>query len=198
MSRGCREIISLGAHYEQILQDTVYFTDYQGVRFVNLNANRDDICPITEVAGGPEDCEERKKAWVLMQATWLDRLLAENPNDWTVVMAHQPVFSTGVSDNGLRDETDWRQQVLPVLERHNVDLVLQGHDLTYGRGYHSSTATDTPGVSAGPVYVVSNAGEKMYTLPSATDNIWTRNGAEAVTREQDTATVQGISVDGTP
>src|SRR5699024_3688288 len=66
----------------------------------------------------------------------------------------------------------------------------------YGRGYHSSTGTDMPDVSAGPVYVVSNAGQKQYALPGETDNIWTRNGAVAVARAQDTTTFQAITVDG--
>ncbi|WBU37260.1 GH92 family glycosyl hydrolase [Homoserinibacter sp. YIM 151385] len=185
-----------GAHLEKILEDTVYVTDYQGVRFVSLNANRDDICPMLLSGGATSGCEVGKRAWMTAQATWLDRVLRQNPNEWTVVLAHQPVFSTGISGNGLRDESDWRQYVLPVLEKHDVDLVLQGHDHTYGRGHHSSTATGMPGVTAGPVYVVSNAGQKQYTLPSADDNIWTRNGAVAVQRAQDTSTFQSIRVDG--
>ncbi len=185
-----------GEHLASVLKDTVYVTDYQGVRFVNLNANRDDICTIVQPPGSTSSCDTGRKAWMTAQATWLDRVLRENPHEWSVVLAHQPVFSTGVSGNGLRDEADWRQYVLPVLERRNVDLVLQGHDHTYGRGYHGSTGTDLPGVSAGPVYVVSNAGQKQYTLPAGDDHIWNRNGATAVVRAQDTSTYQAISVDG--
>ncbi|GMA33397.1 GH92 family glycosyl hydrolase [Litorihabitans aurantiacus] len=186
-----------GAHLARVLKDTVYFSDYQGVRFVTLNANRDDICPIARPAGlAAYDCNVARTAWMTMQATWLDRVLQENPHDWSVVTAHQPVYSTGISGNGLRDEANWRQHILPVLETNDVDLVLQGHDHTYGRGFSSSTATGIDGVSAGPVYVVSNAGAKQYTLPSASDNIWTRNNATAVVRAQDTSTFQKITVDG--
>ncbi|RLV56759.1 LPXTG cell wall anchor domain-containing protein [Aeromicrobium phragmitis] len=185
-----------GAHLEQVLKDSVYYTDYQGVRFITLNANRDDICPLLESGGATSGCDVGRQAWMTAQATWLDRVLRGNPHEWSVVVAHQPVFSTGISGNGLRDESDWRQYMLPVIERHNVDLVLQGHDHTYGRGFHTSTETDMSGVTAGPVYVVSNAGQKQYTLPSETDNIWTRNGAVAVKRAQDTSTYQAIRVDG--
>ncbi|PWD51455.1 alpha-mannosidase [Serinibacter arcticus] len=186
-----------GAHLARVLKDTVYFSDFQGVRFVTLNANRDDICPISRPAGlASFSCDTARTAWMTMQATWLDRVLQENPHEWSVVTAHQPVYSTGVSGNGLRDEANWRSHILPVLETNNVDLVLQGHDHTYGRGYSSSTATGMDGVTAGPVFVVSNAGQKHYTLPSATDNIWTRNNATAVVRAQDTATFQKITVDG--
>ncbi len=186
-----------GEHIASILKDTAYYTDYQGVRFVTLNANRDDICPIITPPGLTSfNCDTGRQVQMSMQAKWLDRVLQANPHRWSVVIAHQPLYSTGVSGNGLRDEANWRQHILPVIETNNVDLVLQGHDHTYGRGHSGSTKTGIDGVTAGPVYVVSNAGQKQYTLPSATDNIWTRNNATAVVRAQDTSTFQKIRVDG--
>jgi predicted alpha-1,2-mannosidase len=184
-----------GAHLQKVLKDTVYYTDYQGVRFITLNANRDDIGTILADSGNT-DIAAGKRAWMTAQATWLDRVLRENPNEWSVVLSHQPVFSTGVSGNGMRNEADWRQYILPVMERNNVDLVLQGHDHTYGRGYHQSTGTDMAGVTAGPVYVVANAGQKQYAPAPETDNVWTQNGGVPVKRAADTSTYQAITVDG--
>ncbi|WP_205855666.1 metallophosphoesterase, partial [Phytoactinopolyspora endophytica] len=186
-----------GEHLADVLKDTVYFTDYQGVRFVTLNANRDDICPIAEPPGHSSfDCDTARRAWMTMQANWADRVLQENPHEWSVVLAHQPVFSNGNDGAGNpRNEADWRQYLLPVLETNNVDLVLQGHDHTYGRGYHGSTGTDMDGVSAGPVYIIANAGQKQYEM-SGDDNVWTQNGALPVVRAQDTTTFQSIRVDG--
>jgi len=46
--------------------------------------------------------------------------------------------------------------LLPVVRRHNVDLVLQGHDHTYGRRGEGQAAT--------PQYVVTVAGPKQYRL----------------------------------
>src|SRR3546814_8786694 len=57
-----------------------------------------------------------------------------------------------------RDNALLREHLLPVLERHRVDFVLQGHDHVYGR---------RGGLVAGqgtPQYVVSVTGAKQYRL----------------------------------
>ncbi|WP_024891603.1 purple acid phosphatase family protein [Luteimonas huabeiensis] len=87
------------------------------------------------------------------QARWLDGVLADNPRRWTVAMVHQPMYSPRQD----RDNALLREHVLPVLERHAVDLVLQGHDHVYGRrGGEQARPT--------PQYVVSVAGAKQYRL----------------------------------
>lgn len=104
-----------------------------------------------------------------VQAAWLDDVLAKNKSTWTICTFHHPIYSTGKD----RDNAQLRQTWKPVLDKYNVDLVLQGHDHTYGR-----TGLDTPletvgnvttGVNAtdpktGTVYVVSVSGPKMYEL----------------------------------
>lgn len=181
-----------GAHMASVMKDSVYFTDYQGVRFVTMNANRDDICPLITPPGMTGfNCDEGRRVWMQMQATWLDRILKENPHKWSVMLTHQPIFS--VSEG--RDEDNWRRFVGPVLERNSVDLVLQGHDHTYGRGFHNQNATSRDGVSTGPVYVVANSGEKQYAL-QGDPNVWTKNGAKLMKSYADTSTYQSIKVDG--
>ncbi|MDG4797072.1 GH92 family glycosyl hydrolase [Micromonospora sp. WMMD1082] len=186
-----------GAHLAAVLADTVYFTDHQGVRFITLNANRDDICTLIRPPGlATFDCGVGRRAWMTAQATWLNRVLRENPHRWAVVLAHQPIFSTALDGAGnVRDEADWRQYILPVIERNDVDLVLQGHDHSYGRGHHDSSATASAGITAGPVYVVSNGGRKQYRLNLA-DSVWERNNAVTVRRAQDVSAYQAITVDG--
>ena len=88
------------------------------------------------------------------QADWLDALLRGNPRSWSVVAIHQPMFSPRRD----RDNALLQQHLLPVIERHRVDLVLQGHDHVYAR---------RPGLVPGratPQYVVSVAGAKQYRL----------------------------------
>lgn len=85
------------------------------------------------------------------QARWLDGVLASNPHRWSIVVTHQPFFSP----RDGRDNALLRQPLLPVLRKHRVDLVLQGHDHVYGR-----RAGDAPT----PVFVVSVAGAKQYRL----------------------------------
>ena len=86
------------------------------------------------------------------QAEWLDGVLRDNPRAWSIVAVHQPMYSPRQD----RDNALLREQVLPVLERHRVDLVLQGHDHVYGRrgGEVEGQAT--------PQYLVSVAGAKQY------------------------------------
>src|SRR3546814_17207118 len=57
-----------------------------------------------------------------------------------------------------RDNALLREHLLPVLERHRVDLVLQGHDHVYGRRGGLVEGQGTP------QYVVSVTGAKQYRL----------------------------------
>jgi 3',5'-cyclic AMP phosphodiesterase CpdA len=124
------------------LEETAYYFDYQGMRVVSLNSN-----------------EGQRE-----QAEWLDRILADNPQTWTVVAFHHPIYSPAVR----RDNAELRALWQPVFDRHKVDLVMQGHDHTYARtGLQSSDAGETADVTPaapGTVYVVSVAGPKQYAL----------------------------------
>ncbi|WP_116248335.1 metallophosphoesterase family protein [Nocardiopsis sp. FIRDI 009] len=159
------------------LPDTTYYTDYQGVRFIVLNSNYRQAAPIGS------------RIWTDIQRGWLEDVLADNPHPWTVVTFHHPVFSNSPTrDNGiLRDA--W----LDTFEEYDVDLVLQGHDHSYGRGNVAANGTDDPRVQTGPVYTVAVTGTKMYDI--AEDN-WTDNGAEVRVQLADTPTYQAVEVDG--
>ena len=86
------------------------------------------------------------------QARWLHGVLASNPHRWSIVLTHQPFFSP----RDGRDNALLREHLLPVIRKHRVDLVLQGHDHVYGRRLHDEKPT--------PVFVVSVAGAKQYRL----------------------------------
>ena len=102
--------------------------------------------------------------WTQFQAAWLDHVLTDSPSKWNVVTFHQPVFSASVG----RDEPVLRAYWVPVFQEHNVDLVLMGHDHVYARGYNNDDETSEPGMTDGPVYVVSNSGAKHYELTPET------------------------------
>jgi len=91
------------------------------------------------------------------QAAWLDAVLAEHPRPWSVVLVHQPFYSP----RKVRDNDALREALQPVLERHGVDLVLQGHDHAYGRRGGADPARATP------QYIVSVAGAKQYPVSGA-------------------------------
>lgn len=118
-------------------EQTSYWFDFQGVRVVVLDGT-----------------SALDLGTARAQARWLDGLLAANPRDWSVVLIHQPMFSPRQD----RDNELLREHVLPVLERHRVDLVLQGHDHVYGRRAGLVEGQGTP------QYVVSVTGAKQYRL----------------------------------
>ena len=159
----------------------VYYVDYQGVRFVSLDSNAGQAFPSSQ--------PERRREWYEIQAEWLDGVLADNPNQWTVVFFHHPIFSVSSG----RDNPLQRELWLPVIEGHDVDLVLQGHDHTYGRGHLKNTASGNSGVHKGTVFAVSVSGPKMYNVSG---QVWTDNDAVMASSGQDTQLFQIIDVSG--
>ncbi len=153
------------------LKRTVYYVDYQGVRFIGLDSNY-----------------QSNSALMAAQTQWLENVLRGNPNKWTVVTFHHPVYST----TGTRNNPNVRAQWGPLFERYGVDLVLQGHDHSYGRG-NVATARKSTTVHNGVAYVVSVSGGKMYALNNGQN--WTGNGAEATSTSQNTQLYQLIDVE---
>jgi len=70
-------------------------------------------------------------------AKWLERDLAANTKLWTIVVFHHPPYSKGSHDSDYYDSrgrmVQMRENFLPILEKHDVDLVLTGHSHTYER-----------------------------------------------------------------
>ncbi|MFC5959012.1 GH92 family glycosyl hydrolase [Streptomyces pratens] len=188
-----RQRAAYEAHMAEALAETAYFTDYQGVRFLSLNASTGDARRLMTPDDLPvcsENCPEPQKLWLDMQGRWLDAAVEDNPGKWAVAVFHQPVFSGAEG----RDEKAVRDAWLPVFQRSGIDLVLMGHDHVYARGFADEDATGTPGVTTGPVYTVAVSGPKYYELAPENDNVWTRNGATQVVRAGHTSTFQGIRV----
>ena len=150
LSHHWRPQFALPEHGPQGLEETCYTLVYQGVRIIGLDSNRE-----------PEK-----------QAAWLDAVLSDNQCPWVVCTFHHPIFSTAKD----RDNPTLRKAWKPILDKYKVDLVLTGHDHSYGR-----TGLETPTVlpetvgnvatgvkkvepQTGTVYVVSVSGPKMYNV----------------------------------
>jgi len=147
------------------LEESVYWLDFQGVRIVCLNTN-DKIAE---------------------QAAWMDEVLTDNPNRWTIVTQHAPIYSA----SRRRDNPEIRDAWQPIFDKHHVDIVLQGHDHSYGRTglmVHENIASGKTvrDPKMGTMYVVSVSGPKMYD----------RNDFNFVRRAEDTQLYQIISIDG--
>ena len=162
----------------EALEETVYHLDYQGVRFVSLN---------TAGNGSVSQDPESQQAYARVQAEYLDEVLEDNPHKWSVVFFHHPVFSVAEGRSGAAV----RGALLDVLEKHQVDLVLQGHDHTYGRGSLDTAQRGNPQVSDGTVYVVSVSAPKMYEVDGSD---WEDNGASLESMAENTQLYQLIDV----
>ncbi len=127
------------------LEETAYAIDYQGVRFIMLNGN--------------EKLQE--------QAKWLDTVLSNNPQPWTIAAIHQPLYSTG------RRKNDQHRQELfvPVFDKYSVDLVLQGHEHTYTRTKQLFNNQPATAPHRGTVYVTSVSGPKSYPVNHRYDHL---------------------------
>ncbi len=141
-----RAQFTLPEHGPRGLEETCYYLDVQGMRVICLNSM------------------ERQDE----QVAWLENVLENNPNTWTVVTFHVPLYSTatgrakGDADKAVRKF--WR----PLFDRYDVDLVLQGHDHSYGRSglmrEDNVLTGDEDYDQKGAVYVVSVSGPKQYDL----------------------------------
>ena len=54
--------------------------------------------------------------------------------NWRIVMIHQDIYGSGL-DHSDSDGIVLRTQLTPLMDRYDVDVVLQGHDHTYSRSY---------------------------------------------------------------
>ncbi len=175
------------------LDNRVYYTDYQGVRYITLNSefrNQGHLETEQDVDLPDISSSDWRDLYIGMQADWLDQVLADSDANWNVVQFHHPTFSVSQG----RDNPDIREAVLPVIKEHDVDLVLSGHDHTYARGFLDEDATGNDGVTDGPVFAVSNSGPKYYNLANDASNVWLNNGATQVTKYEQTSLTTGIRV----
>lgn len=130
------------------LKETAWTVDYQGLRLISVDA------PLFH---GDEAMRGE-------MVRWLDGLLADNPNRWTALFLHFPLFSIDPD----RDNSRVRDALKPLIDKYGVDLVLQAHDHGYARGAIGTVPMGNPGPSHpsdhGSTYVVSVAGPKMYPV----------------------------------
>ncbi|MFS4418020.1 fibronectin type III domain-containing protein [Maribacter sp. 2307ULW6-5] len=125
------------------LKETCYALDYQDMKLISIDAE------------GFDEHQEARTA----QTKWLDSVLRTNSKKWTVMTMHYPIYSTVEG----RDNRELREALKPLIDKYEVDLILQGHDHTYARGYAENKSKGLTVVQdAGTIYAVSVSGPKMY------------------------------------
>ncbi len=121
-------------------QEYYYSFDYGNVHFVSLDSNGERSISILGDTGDD-------------MLDWLEADLAATDAEWIIVFMHHPTYSSGEHGN----EAWVHGFIVPILEAHEVDLVLAGHDHHYERSRQilADEAVDLP---TAPIYVVAGAG----------------------------------------
>jgi len=128
-----------------------YFMDYQGVRFVVVDVN--------VFANEEFDAGAKQRIWN-SQIAWVNKVLANNPNRWTIVLQHQPLYAMAKG----RDYQEMRAALGPLYEKYGIDLVLLGHDHLYSRSHKVAQGQVVDPGAPGIIYAISVSGPKMYEI----------------------------------
>lgn len=163
---GTKENNDFLAHFNQpgnglgSLQGSNFSFDYKDIHFMVLNSEY--------------QYEEQKQ--------WLEKDLSNTNKKWKIAIFHRGPYGS------IYDTAEIRQLWAPVLEKHQVDLVLNGHDHIYLRTYPMMNNQITED-GKGTTYVVAGStGPKFYSL---TQRDWQR-----VTDEEQTQMYASVEVDG--
>ncbi|MEX2261060.1 MAG: metallophosphoesterase [Bryobacteraceae bacterium] len=124
------------AHYGR------YYSFSRGnVHFTALDSN----LPLEEAARGSR-----------AMLDWLEDDLRRSTQFWKVVYFHHPPFAGGKHENDPLSALA-REHLVPILERHGVQLVLNGHEHNYQRTQPLRGGSPVPS-GAGTVYITTGGG----------------------------------------
>lgn len=159
-----------------MLAEETYYVDYQGVRIISLEGN----------AYSPEEYDpEARQIVQKVQTAWLENVLQNNPNRWTIMLHHEPMYGVGKNP----DNPELRKAFLPLYDKYHVDLVLQGHDHVYTRTPKLVGGKIVDPSVLGTVYVTSVSGPRMYPFNKKYESLMAKI-------QQNTQMYQVIEVDG--
>ncbi len=111
------------------------------------------------------------------QASYLDEVLTNNPKKWKIVMLHKPIYTYKDFLGATHEPNEEKQNaaLVPIFDKHHVDVVLTSHNHWYERYEPSACATQgKPGSEKtcsvggdpafGTIYIVSG-GAGAFTIP---------------------------------
>ncbi len=118
-----------------------------------------------------------------LQLAWLDSTLANTTATWKIVIGHHPLYTTGVRRGKM---TDVRNSILPIFEKHKVDIYFAGHE-------HDLQHQKPKGFTH---YFVSGAGSEVR--PVTKDSLQTKfavsdHGFMSVQLQKDTLRLEVIN-----
>jgi 3',5'-cyclic AMP phosphodiesterase CpdA len=157
-------------HLDASLHETVYTVDYQDIRIIVLNSN--------------EKQEQQTK--------YLESQLKDCSAKWKIVTCHHSIFSPAKG----RDFKFARQNWKPLLDKYEVDLVLNGHDHTYARGHVPTRTSEETSNELGTIYVTSVSGPKQYGLSKEQLEAYKSQGYRSDKTAEQTQFFQVITIEG--
>ena len=110
----------------------------------------------------------------------------------SILTFHHPIFSSGAG----RENAPNRKALKPVIDKHKVDLLLQGHDHTYARGHTPIRVSESGSKVINSLYVNSVSGAKMYSFQKDGWKMYEREGVLLDRKAENTPFFQVIDVEG--
>ncbi|MEM8927789.1 MAG: FN3 domain-containing metallophosphoesterase family protein [Bacteroidota bacterium] len=152
------------------LHETVYTVDYQDIRIIVLNSN--------------DKLEDQTK--------YVETQLENSNAKWNILTCHHSIFSPAKGRDFQFARENWK----PILDKYNVDLVLNGHDHTYARGHVPMRRADKANDNGlGTVYVTSVSGPKQYDLDREQLKSYSANGYQPDKTAEQTQFFQVITIE---
>lgn len=132
----------------------VYSYNYGNAHFAVLDSQEDEEAPGND-------------KFLQAQADWLDKDLSSSKAEWKFVFFHK----TPYYNKATRTNEAIKKIFDPVIEKHHVDVVFNGHDHGVSRTYAINNGKYYTDFSKGTVYYVTGrSGAKYY--PDLSTKIW--------------------------
>jgi predicted phosphodiesterase len=143
-----------------------YSFTYGSVRFIGI---------FSGCAQAAQEIDQVKYKPGSPEYIWLDNELSNAEEDgnvnWIIVWMHYPVSSFGWSNIA-----GWKENVMPLLEKHRIDLCLSGHRHVYERHYQMKDGVPVKNDSGGPfssdngtIYITNGTAGGSPTGPGGKD-----------------------------
>lgn len=139
--------IKLPGNGPDVLRGQAYSFDYGEVHFAVIDSQA-------------EEEEQYVPNMLQIEAEWLDKDLTATTQNWKIVLFHK----TPYYNKAVRANEKIKAALLPIIDKHHVDVVINGHDHGYSRTYpiYQDDLVDSP--AKGTVYIVAGrSGNKFYT-----------------------------------
>lgn len=127
------------------LKNQVYSFDYGNVHFVVLDSQMSEQIRYGNI--------------LIPQKKWLDKDLSQSKSTWKIVFFHKPPYCLLPT----RQNIEIKESFCPIIDKHHVDIVFNGHDHGVARTYPIKNNIIMKEPSQGTIYYITGrSGIKVY------------------------------------